>query len=214
MTSGSETRVFLVRHGAARGAEGIAVGQIDLGLSQAGADSVRRLARSWRGGPPDRLVASDLTRATETAALLAEGWGIEAATDERLREMSYGDWDGQLWEEIRRRDGERLGEWMSAFWHHRAPGGEGLHDVARRAADWLEDVLAGVAGETVVAVAHGGPIRSLLCHALGLPLEHAFHLRLDHGQVSALATGRRGLEVAFVNADRFPGEPCRQATGW
>jgi len=202
------TRIYLVRHGAAEGAGGIVVGQVDLPLSDAGAESVRELAATWCGDPPDRLLASDLARATGTAEILGERWGLGVKTDPRLREMAFGDWDGQRWSDVRDNHGPILEEWMGAWWHRRVPGGEGLHDVADRARKWLDDVLAENAGGTVVAVAHGGSIRTLLCHVLELPLERAFHLRLDHGLVSGLATSFRGLEVWFTNADRFPATLC------
>ncbi len=201
------TRVFLVRHGAARGAEGVAVGHVDLPLSETGATSVRRLARSWRGAPPDRLVASDLARAAGTAEILGEGWDLSLESEPRLREMDFGDWDGERWSTLRQRHGAALEEWMGAWWHQPAPGGEGFGDVAVRARGWLEEVLESARGQTVVAVGHGGSIRTLLCHLLEMPLRRAFQLHLDHGRVSAFGTGIHGIEVQLVNADRFP-EPA------
>jgi broad specificity phosphatase PhoE len=197
------TRIFLVRHGAAEGADGIAVGQIDLPLAAAGAASIRRLAATWDRPAPDLLLASDLARAAASAAIFAERWDLPVETDRRLREMDFGDWDGRPWRELRQEECFR--GWMESWWERPPPGGESIGDVARRAESWLSEILE-PAGRTVVAVAHGGTIRTALCHVLGLPLERVFHLRLDHGLVSGLATTWRGVEVQFLNADRFPAE--------
>jgi broad specificity phosphatase PhoE len=197
------TRIFLVRHGVAQGAEGIAVGQVDLPLSAAGAESLRRLASSWNGSPPDRLFASGLARSDDSAAILAQAWDLEVAIDERLKEMDFGDWDGRAWRDIRDTDGAFLEDWKDSWRHRPVPGGESMEDVARRAAEWIDQTLAAHAGETVVAVAHGGSIRTALCHVLGLPLERAFHLHLDHGRVSSVVTTFRGVEVEMMNAERF-----------
>ena len=205
-TSKPPTRIFLVRHGAAEGADGIAVGQVDLPLSAAGADTIRRLAATWPGDPPDLLVASDLARAGASAAILAELWGLGVEIDPRLREMDFGDWDGRPWREVRAADQEFFRRWMGSWWCLPAPGGESVGDVARRAESWLVEVLDRNPGRSVVAVAHGGTIRTALAHVLDLPLERVFHLRLDHGLVSGLATTWRGVEVQFLNADRFPVE--------
>lgn len=206
------TRVFLVRHGVADGADGVAVGQVDLPLSAAGAESLHKLAGSWSGGPPDRLFASDLARASASAAILGAAWNLDFAIDARLREMDFGDWDGRSWSEIRATEGAVLKEWMDSWWRRPAPGGESLGDVARRAAAWLDEILAAHAGETVVAVAHGGSIRAALCHVLGLPLARAFHLHLDHGRVSSVVTTFRGVEVEMMNAGSFP-EITHEAAG-
>ncbi len=199
------TRVFLVRHGVADGAEGIAVGQVDLPLSEKGAEGFRDLARSWHGRPPARLFASGLARSDDSAAILGEAWKLDVVVDERLQEMDFGDWDGRPWSEIKANEGAFLKRWMDSWWRKPAPGGESLGDVARRASQWLDEILAAHAGETVVAVAHGGSIRSALCHVLELPLERAFYLHLDHGRVSSVFTTFRGVEVEMVNAPRFPG---------
>ena len=198
------TRIFLVRHGVARGAEGVAVGQIDLPLSAAGAAAIGKLADTWTGPPPDRLITSGLARADGTAAILGRAWNLEATVDARLREIDFGDWDGRTWKDIRAEKGDFLKEWMESWWTRRAPGGEGFEDVARRAVEWLDETVADAEGETVVAVGHGGTIRTALGHVLGLPLERAFHLHLDHGHVSSLITTWRGPEVDLTNADRFP----------
>ncbi len=196
-------RIFLVRHGAAEGADGIAVGQVDLPLSAAGADSIRRLAATWAGPAPDLLLASDLARAASSAAIFAERWDLPVEIDRRLREMDFGDWDGRPWSEVKEADEAFFRQWMDSWWHRPPPGGESFGDVARRAESWLAEVLESP-GRTVVAVAHGGTIRTALSHVLGAPPERVFHLRLDHGLVSGLATTWRGVEVQFLNADRFP----------
>lgn len=197
------TRVLLVRHGVADGAADIAVGQTDLPLSATGAEGFRKLASSWNGRPPDRLFASDLARASSSAAILGEAWNLDVTIDPRLREMDFGDWDGRLWSEIRATEAAVLKKWMDSWWRHPAPGGESMGDVARRATAWLDEILAAHAGETVVAVAHGGTIRTALCHVLELSLERAFHLHLDHGRVSSVVTTFRGVEVEMMNAERF-----------
>lgn len=198
------TRLFLVRHGAAEGTDGLVVGQVDLPISVRGAASVTRLAESWREVTPTRLISSDLERALATARILNRKWRLPIETDARLREMDFGDWDGRLWDTLQEEDRIRLDAWMADWQRRSAPGGEAFTDVENRAAAWLDELWPAITGETVIAVAHGGTIRAILCRVLGLDLGRAFHLYLDHGRVSAIFSGRRGREVRFVNADLFP----------
>jgi len=197
------TRIYLVRHGITEGADGLAVGQVDLPLAAAGAAALGELAATWEAPPPDRLVASDLERALASARVLNERWGLAIETEPRLREMDFGAWDGVSWQEICGRDEARLRTWTKVWWHTGPPGGESLDQLAVRARRWLDEVLRTSIDATVVVVAHGGSIRTLLASVLGLPLERVFHLRLDHGRVSVIETTHRGLEVGFVNAETF-----------
>ncbi|MEM8963140.1 MAG: histidine phosphatase family protein [Acidobacteriota bacterium] len=198
------TRIFLIRHGTALGAENRAVGQVDLPLSPRGADDLSRLAASWDGPPPDVLFASDLERAWASANVLSEAWEQPVRQDQRLREISFGVWDGRPWDHIERQDGARFRGWMARWWQDTVPGGESFDGVAARANEWLDQMLDDYRDGTVAAVAHGGSIRGILGRVLGMPTEKAFNLYLDHGRVSCVATGRHGLEVVLTNGDRFP----------
>ena len=198
-------RIFLVRHGTAVGADGVAVGHVDLPLSTAGAESLERLATSWQGPPPDLLVSSDLARAADSADVLASAWDLPVTRrDPRLREMDFGRWDGATFRDIRDDDPEVFDAWMERWWLEPAPEGESMVDVGRRSRAWLDEILGLEGSPTVVAVAHGGSIRTLLGSLLDLPAERVFHLHLDHGRVSSLGSGRHGLQVYLVNSDRFP----------
>lgn len=198
------TRIYLIRHGLGDGQEGCAVGHCDLPLSGIGIETVRRLGTTWEGPPPDALYASDLQRATESARLLAAAWGLPVILDRRLREIGLGDWEGRPWQEIYERDADRFAAWSREWWSARPPGGESYPELAARALEWLNEVRACHSCHTIVAVAHGGSIRALLAHTLGLSQEKIFQLRLDHASVTGLMSGREQLEILFTNSTRFP----------
>lgn len=200
-------RLYLVRHGTSEGADGLVVGQIDLELSDAGAADLRALGESWQGPPPDRLISSDLLRASRSADVLSEVWGLEvSARDPRLREIDFGEWDGMTWKDLRRQEGDRFETYMQTWWDESPPGGESMAEVGQRATDWFYDILDHGSG-VVVAVAHGGSIRTILAHVLKMPGLQVFNLHLDHGRVSSLGSGPHGLETFLINGDRFPNDP-------
>lgn len=209
MIAEGRASLILVRHGAALGAHGRCIGRTDLALSAEGRTAVEALARSWHGPPPSRIVTSDLARATATAAALGEAWGMTAGVDARLREMDFGDWDGHSWRELGEADGTRLDQWMANWTHERTPGGEGFPDVALRVADWLAEVRAvSVPGQSIVAVAHAGSIRALLCHLLGWTPMQAFRASVDHACATAVALTPRSesfaADLLYCNAGTFP----------
>ncbi len=169
-------RLVLVRHAEPEGHAGRCVGQHDTELSRHGIAAALALGEMWRevGGSPV-LVTSDLRRAASTANALAKAWGLEARVDARLRELSFGDWDGVLWKDVSLRDAERLRAWGDDWIAVAPPGGESGRDLARRVEAALHDLIALTKSERpVVAVTHAGWIRIATTLLLGEPMSAAF----------------------------------------
>ena len=161
-------------------------GHTDLPLSARGRGDFVALARSLVE-PPARLVTSDLRRARESAAILAERWGIEPIVDSRLRELNFGEWEGHSWKEIEESDGERLGRWMRDWIHERTPGGESFTDLLERVWEWLDEwrQRRSSNGDTMV-VAHAGSIRAMLCRLLKAAPEEAFAFQVAHARLISM----------------------------
>lgn len=87
----------------------------------------------------------------------------------RLREMNFGDWQGKTYAEIQLEDPSRLAAWEADLEHNPPPGGETLVDFAGRVRAAYEAIVRAYPGQTVIVVAHGGPVQMLLTQALGLP---------------------------------------------
>lgn len=189
-------KLYLVRHGEAERSEGRAVGQLDLPLSDLGARNLEALAASWQGPSPFRLFASDLRRAADSARILARRFGVEPVLDARLREVSFGDWEGRAWDEVYESDRRRYDAWTERWWDLAPPGGESFADVAERVLAWFQDLGGGA--DTIV-VAHGGSIRALLVELLAIPRERAFDLQLSPARVSAVDVGDGGCELLFLD---------------
>jgi len=196
--------LILVRHGDVEAAPGLCLGQTDAPLSAAGFGAVQQLAATWTQRAPRFLFSSDLKRAQQAASIFAARFAIEPLIDGRLREVHLGDWDGKRWDEVMKSDAARYEHWANNWVIQEAPKGESFADVIRRTGAWLSSLLASTQEDDVVlAVAHAGSIRALLCHALGLPAQRAFALRVDHAHVARVRTRNGQFEVCYVNASRF-----------
>jgi len=155
-------RLALLRHGpTAWTAEHRLQGQSDLPLSPEG----RQAVTSWRL-PPEvagfAWLTSPLRRAKETAVLLGHG---EARADQRLTEMSFGEWEGQRLRELRKGLGSVMDEIEGRGLDFRAPGGETPREVQARLAPLLAEI--GREGRDYLAVTHKGVIRALYALATG-----------------------------------------------
>src|SRR6202011_3237425 len=107
------------------------------------------------------LWSSDLSRARETAEIIAARVGLEVRLDPRLREGNRGDWEGRLFRDVAREEPERCAGWTTAGETWRFPGGESLKEHQRRVAACVEEIRA-TPPHPALAVCHGGSIRVIL----------------------------------------------------
>ncbi|MEX0953252.1 MAG: histidine phosphatase family protein [Nitriliruptoraceae bacterium] len=165
-------RIVLVRHGeSAWNAEGRVQGQSGPGLSELGHRQARATAEEIGRRHSDAdLWVSDLQRAVETVEPMQDVLGCRAVVDERLRERSFGSWEGSLRDDVIARDGDRWQRWMSGQDVIPEVGGETADQLADRAHDVVRDILTSAEdGSTIVVVTHGGLIWHGVHRLVGLP---------------------------------------------
>jgi probable phosphoglycerate mutase len=173
--------IYLFRHGETEwNAERRAQGRLDSPLTAAGREQARimghALARELRsaGYEPSGVVvrASPLGRVRETLAIAAAAAGLShdaGSFDHRLREVSWGDWDGLNIAEIEAGWPDAISARRRDRWNYLPPGGENYVMAVERARPALDDILA-LAGERPVAVfAHGAIGRVMRGLFLGVP---------------------------------------------
>jgi broad specificity phosphatase PhoE len=153
--------IWLARHGETdANAEGRVQGTIDPSLNARGRDQARELAREVAGLGLRALYTSQLKRAAETAAIVAEALGLEPHVDARFAESWRGEWEGRLIAEIKQEDPSGWEGSLAAAPTFRFPGGESLEEHGARVEAALADVARGPLPALVIC--HGGTIRRVL----------------------------------------------------
>jgi glucosyl-3-phosphoglycerate phosphatase len=143
-------------------------GQLDSQLTASGLGQARRAARSLAKLKPDVLMASDLSRAGDTAAVLAAETGMPLWIDKRLRETHLGTWQGLTHAEVEALWPGGIQTWRgNPEWA--PPGGETRVEVAGRAAHVVAELDA-AGHSSAVLCTHGGLIAGLTPLLLGLPV--------------------------------------------
>ncbi|MCA9977788.1 MAG: alpha-ribazole phosphatase [Chloroflexota bacterium] len=165
------TRLLLVRHGETDlNAHHQFQGQMDMPLNDHGRMQAQALHPLLVAEPIAAVYVSDLQRAEETRALVLAGRDIATITDQRLRELNFGAWEGLTYDDIQAQDAAALAAWEADMLNHAPPRGETLAQFAARVQAVVADIRAQYAdGETVLVVAHGGVLQLILCAALNLP---------------------------------------------
>jgi alpha-ribazole phosphatase len=194
------TRLLLARHGeTAWNAARRYQGQMDVPLNEAGRHQADALAQRLSGEEIGAIYTSDLQRARETAAAIAAFHDLPICADPRLREISFGDWEGLTSEQIRERDPESLTAWHQDPLHTPPPGGETLNQVARRARAALAEITTHMPDKTVLIVAHGGILRVLLCLALEVSPAAYWRFRFGLASLSEVRVDETGATLSMLN---------------
>jgi broad specificity phosphatase PhoE len=180
-------RLLLVRHGITDwNREGRFQGRLDPPLSADGRHEAQLLAERLveDGDRPSLVVSSPLTRALETARILAGGSPV--MTDARLTEIAQGAWEGRTHTELERDDRERYARWRASRGAEPPPDGEALAAAGERGAAGVD---AAVAAERwpLCLVAHGGILRLIAAHLLALDPRRGPELDVDNASLGVLA---------------------------
>jgi probable phosphoglycerate mutase len=197
------TRVFFVRHGAHDRLDRILCGRMaGVRLSETGQAQARRVAEKLAGLEVAALHVSPLERARQTAAPIGEALRLAPVVSDALNEIEFGEWTGSSFDDLRRHPGWE--PWNRARSRARAPGGETMGEVQDRVLAWIAAMRAAHGDAAVVAVCHGDVIKSAVCAALGLSLDH--HHRFDVGpaSISVVAADEPGLRLLSLNESPAP----------
>jgi alpha-ribazole phosphatase len=183
------SRLLLVRHGeiATDNTEKF-WGHTDIALNETGVLQVERLGERLSGEPIDEIYSSDLSRASHSAEIIAARHGLNITTSEKLREIHFGDIEGLTFEEIDRQYPELSKSWSDDDLTFRFPNGESFTELEERVRGFIAEIDSHNRDCTILIVSHGGLLRMLICHVLGLNLKHWKQLCLDKASLSILDT--------------------------
>ncbi len=159
-------RLYIIRHGETEWNKVKRLqGQTDIPLAEEGIRLARETGKGMREEPIDLVISSPLTRAVQTAELLTEGRNIPILTDDRIIEISFGEWEGQciLESDVLPSDFRRL------FYEEPLncmcpPGGETFDEVRKRTGDFYRSLCENpeYKDKNILISTHGAASRCLL----------------------------------------------------
>lgn len=165
-SSRPDTAILLIRHGETLwNRAGRVQGWQDSPLTDIGCAQAEALAERLSGERIERLIASDLGRARQTAAPIASRLRIAIECDSGLRERNYGIFEGRTYAEIEREDPEAYAYLARRDPAYAIPGGESGAAFSSRVLGALERIAGAHAGHRIAVVAHGGVLGVLYRHA-------------------------------------------------
>lgn len=183
-------------------------GQSDVSLNEIGRQQANALADRLLAQPIDIIYASDLQRALETANIIVcrSDCQSDLRLDSRLREANFGDWEGLTYNQIKEKYSNALTAWETDVYKNAPPNGETLEQLTVRTQSMLNDICEKHKDQTVLLVAHGGVLQTMLCLALNLKPTMYWQFHLSPASLSEIAFYPAGVIVNFLNDISHLGE--------
>ena len=186
-------KLTLIRHTSLQIAPGVCYGQTDVDVSVNFMQEVTATKKKLSDSTIDAVFCSPLQRCVKLANALELN---HITHDDRLKELHFGDWEMQAWDDIPR---ERFDEWALNYAHLAPPNGETFAQLQARGVAFIDELLSQHHKKHVLVVTHGGMIRALLAYVLSMELKGLFRFNVDYGSVTQLDFSGDIPRINFVN---------------
>lgn len=196
------TTAVIVRHGECPGnREGLFRGRKDFPLNENGVKQAQALAtaisKRW---DISAVYSGPLSRAMETARIVAERCDAPFYSDESFNNINLGPWEGRPKVEVEKEFPKEWQTWLLSPEDLRLPGAESLGDVQRRAFEGLEALIRRHRGEPFVVVSHRAVIKPLIAACLKISPPYFWRTHVDTASYSVLVhNGARGYCLTQLN---------------
>jgi len=172
-----EYTLYLLRHGEIA-TPGILAGKTDVALSEFGHTQLSQSTKPLKN--ISRCISSPLVRCHEWASQYCQQQNLPLEVESNVREMDFGDWDGQRYQALWRMDNQSatsaIGDFWQNPWQHQPPNGETMESFVNRVDHWWQDYLATNTLQNTLVVTHAGVIKHLLARVQNLPIPGTVHL--------------------------------------
>ena len=192
-------RLLLIRHGRTRlHKDDRFWGKTDIPLSIIGIKQAGHLRDRLAAEKITAVYSSTLSRARVTAEIIAAGHKLEVKPSAELCECNFGYIEGLTYPEIKRLY-PSLAEELNDRTAVTFPGGESLDQLNKRVMTFLKRLEKHKPQDTVAVIAHGGPIRLIICNLLGFEQKHWQQLRVDLASLSIVETYPQTAILSLLN---------------
>ena len=179
-------------------------GFTDIELSDKGILQAERvaayLAKNFR---LQAIYSSDLARAKKTAEAIAQKQGLSVKTDQRLRELNQGEFEGQQLFVTLKDQPEVLEKWYKEPAEFLMPGGESLTQLQARTWPAFNEIVDKHQGENSVIVGHNLCITTILCKILNLHLNQFRRIKQSSAALNEVVFEPYGPQIVRLNDTHF-----------
>jgi broad specificity phosphatase PhoE len=208
-------KLYLLRHGETTySRSGGFCGDLDPELTPVGMAMAEAFAEAYGHHAWTAAYVSPMLRTQATARPLCIKVGLEMQLRPGLREIRYGDWEGQTPEQVKANDADAHLRWMTEPAWNAPTGGETAVDVAVRAMAVITEIEDAYGEGDVLIVSHKATIRILLCSLLGIDLgRYRDRLEVPAASLSVVTFGRYGPQLLQMGDRSYLPPELREVPG-
>jgi alpha-ribazole phosphatase len=195
------TKLYLIRHGETEDAQAKRYkGSINVPLSDTGIRQIEMVGMFLKKHTTlNAIYTSPLSRAQNSAEIIARIYNIQTIVVEPLKEIHFGSWEGMNFEEIRQKFPEEFDLWATDPVKQGPVNGETITEVRDRVMESVNQILSTNKNQNIAIVAHGAVNRIIIAEILGLPLNNIFRIEQDFACLNIIEFHRRFPVLRLLN---------------
>ncbi|MCP4553109.1 MAG: alpha-ribazole phosphatase [Bacteroidetes bacterium] len=166
--------LFFIRHTSVDVPKGLCYGHSNVPLSKSFEVESQQVLSQLKGVNIDRIYSSPLSRCTDLAGKINASY----KTDDRLKELNFGDWEGLKWDDLNNEYGLK---WMNDYVNLSCPNGESFQNLMDRFEQFIKEVEN--KNEHLILVTHSGIIRAAYHYFNNIPIKKLFDVAVLFGSV-------------------------------
>jgi len=178
-------------------------GQIDSSISEEGREQIDKITNYLKDFDIDKIYTTTSSRTKDTVKKLSELKSIEIIEKESLKEISFGDFEGLTFDEIKDKYPKEFQDMIEKGYEYKYPNGESLIDSYNRVCIELDNIISNNDNRTILICSHGGTIRNIITYLISNSYKYHWNFKIDNGSVTILEVQDGFTVITAMNNTSF-----------
>lgn len=178
-------------------------GHIDSSISEEGKEQIDKLTNYLKDFDIDKIYTTTSSRTKSTVKKLSELKSIEIIERESLKEISFGNFEGLTFDEIKNKYPEEFQDMIQKGYEYKYPNGESLIDSYNRVCIELDNIISNNDNRTILICSHGGTIRNIITYLISNSYKYHWNFKIDNGSVTILEVQDGFTVITAMNNTSF-----------
>lgn len=177
-------------------------GHIDSSISEEGKEQIDKITNYLKDFDIDKIYTTTSSRTKDTVKKLSELKSIEIIEKESLKEISFGDFEGLTFDEIKDKYPKEFQDMIEKGYEYKYPNGESLIDSYNRVCIELDNIISNNDDRTILICSHGGTIRNIITYLISNSYKYHWNFKIDNGSVTILEVQDGFTVITAMNNTR------------
>lgn len=178
-------------------------GHIDSSISEEGKEQIDKITNYLKDFDIDKIYTTTSSRTKDTVKKLSELKSIEIIEKESLKEISFGDFEGLTFDEIKDKYPKEFQDMIEKGYEYKYPNGESLIDSYNRVCIELDNIISNSDDRTILICSHGGTIRNIITYLISNSYKYHWNFKIDNGSVTILEVQDGFTVITAMNNTSF-----------